>query len=306
MPAKNKNSVYAKLKIGLSAVLSLALLACVASESTRLRLNAPEASTAQPPDLPLEVSPETERGGGPPDVKSRCIVGAVPGGINADPFYTQYCDAQGLPILASAEVSEVAMQAAWTIITQMLSQRPDILQSLSENNTRFGVIGRNQVTTDLPEYRDLNSLFPETDWDTRTRGLGATRFKPLSSAAEENLLCEAEDRYRGESIAVHEFAHTIQNLALEQLDASFRTQIQNLYTAAKNQGLWANTYAISNAEEYWAEAVQSYFDANLEADPGDGIHNFVNTRAELQAYDPNLYALIDEVFQGVSWRYFCP
>ena len=31
----------------------------------------------------------------------------------------------------------------------------------------------------------------------------------MTSGAEENLLCLAEDRYRGESIFLHEFAHTM-------------------------------------------------------------------------------------------------
>ena len=44
------------------------------------------------------------------------------------------------------------------------------------------------------------SLDPE-DWDW-TRGVGATRWIPVTSCAEENLLCWSTDVYRGENICV--------------------------------------------------------------------------------------------------------
>lgn len=68
------------------------------------------------------------------------------------------------------------------------------------------------------------------------------------------------------------------------------------------KGLWAKTYAAKNAGEYWAEGLQSWFDANLQADPPNGIHDHVNTRAELEAYDPALARLIAETFAHVEWR----
>jgi len=70
--------------------------------------------------------------------------------------------------------------------------------------------------------------------------------------------------------------------------------------------LWQDTYAATNEEEYWAEGVQSYFDVNLASDPPDGIHNHVDTRAKLAAYDPALYALVDEVFAGAVLANPCP
>src|SRR5262249_11319661 len=40
---------------------------------------------------------------------------------------------------------------------------------------------------------------------------------------------------------------------------------------ARAAGLWANTYSMANAEEHWAEGIQSYFDANKMVDPPNGI-----------------------------------
>ena len=62
--------------------------------------------------------------------------------------------------------------------------------------------------------------------------------------------------------------------------------------------LW-QTYAAENTDEYWAEGVQSWFGLNDSPGP---IHNEINTRAELESYDPALAKLIREVFgeTGVS------
>ncbi len=75
------------------------------------------------------------------------------------------------------------------------------------------------------------------------------------------------------------------------------------YREAVDNGLWQGTYAGSNREEYWAEAVQSWFDDNRE---NDALHNHVNTRDELKRYDPALAALCAEVFGDRPWRYRKP
>ena len=50
-------------------------------------------------------------------------------------------------------------------------------------------------------------------------------------------------------------------------------------------------YMISNADEYWAEGCQSWFDATIRTDVNDGH----NTREKLRAHDPRLSALLCEV-----------
>jgi hypothetical protein len=46
--------------------------------------------------------------------------------------------------------------------------------------------------------------------------------------------------------------------------------------------------------------VQSYFDCN---NPPNAVHNDVNTREKLAKYDPDLFALIDDVFRQSKYRY---
>ncbi len=263
-----------------------------------IRRNQATTSAGEPDPivyLPIIVNPHP----------TTCQITAPPAELGLDPFYTKYCAYHGLPIISSSNVPDAALQQTWIIIDGMLAERLDIVTEMIAQNTRVGIIGQNEVTTDMPEYADLYTQFPGSDWDSY-RGLGATPFIPLSSVGEENLLCYGSDPYLGESIMVHEFSHTIKIMGLQFMDANFATTVNDAYQSALNNNLWENTYADDTVEEYWAEGVQSYFDTNLEASPPNGIHNHVNTRTELQAYDPTLYQLIDDVFKGVASPAVCP
>ena len=108
-----------------------------------------------------------------------------------------------MPVLASADVADEALQRTHEIVTHLLAGRPDILEALAKYGTRLIIIGKDQVYTDMPEYRD--SPNPEYQ-NERVRGTGGLR---VTSFGEENLLNLAGDRYDDESIGVHEFCHTI-------------------------------------------------------------------------------------------------
>ena len=54
---------------------------------------------------------------------------------------------------------------------------------------RAGVIGANEGVRSIPEHSWLPSW-----WDQRARGLGGTLTNPISTGAEENLLCWSNDR----------------------------------------------------------------------------------------------------------------
>ena len=91
-------------------------------------------------------------------------------------------------------------------------------------------------------------------------------------------------------------------MALREVDPSFEGRLESTFRSAQERGLWSDTYAATSVEEYWAEGVQDWFDANLESIRPNGIHNHINTRKELRRYDPALYRLLDEVFPADDWR----
>ncbi len=213
-----------------------------------------------------------------------------------DLFYQKYLDYKGYPILSSAKVSDAALLEARFLISQMLADREDILKALIKSKCRFTVMAPTEMTTDVPEQRHMKND-PKMDWDKRARGLGGK----ITSCGEENLLNLKGDRYRAENILVHEFAHCIHNFGLRYVDPTFDGRLRKTYARALDKGLWKDTYAATNAGEYWAECVQSYFDCNNP--PNKGVHNDINTRAKLAKYDPEVFELIDEVFKQSKWRY---
>lgn len=220
--------------------------------------------------------------------------------LELSPFYQKHVDAGGLPVLGSAKASDYALLEAAYLIEQMLSARPDIRRALVASKTRFAVMARDELTTDIPEHGDLR---PKEYWDRRARGLGATQARPAVSCGEENLLCLPGDPYSAENILIHEFAHAIHEMGLNRIGDEFDRRLRQAYDQAMGQGLWRGTYAATNRNEYWAEGVQSWFDTNR---PPDRDHNVVDTREELKQYDPRLAALAAEVFGDGEWRYVRP
>lgn len=227
-------------------------------------------------------------------------VTAPPAELGLDPFYRKHVAALGLPVIASEQVQDEALIEAGLLIGLLLHDRPDVAEAMVAAGTRFVVIGHGEFTTDIPEYRTLE---PKNYWDRRARGLGASPDRPAVSCGEENLLALPGDPYAAENILIHEFAHAIHEMGLRRIDERFDARLQATFDAAMAAGLWRGKYAATNPAEYWAEAVQSYFDTNRE---NDHDHNHVNTRDELREYDPRLFALVDEVFRGAPWRYVHP
>ena len=232
-------------------------------------------------------------------------VTAPPASLGLNAFYKKYVDAEGIPIVSSAQVNDEALLRAKDIVIHMVKMIPDAKVKMIQNHLRVGVIGVNERPTQMPEYSDLYTAFPGTDWDNRARAYGATPQRPLTTDCEENLRCLSNDRYRGEEILTHEFSHAIHELGLKFSSPSFDGELQAAFNHAKSTGLWTNTYAISEIREYWAEGVQDWFNCNLEAIPANGVHNQVNTRTELQQYDPMLYNLIKKYFADDTQKHGC-
>jgi len=215
-------------------------------------------------------------------------------------FYQKYVDVNGLPVVSSVNVSDFALREAAWVVRNMLSGRYDILCAMVNNHVRVVVMAWNEFTTDIPEHSHLK---PKVYWDRRARGLGATHEAPAVSCGEENLLCFPGDPYSTENILIHEFGHTIHEMGLSTVDATFDQSLGIAFENAKKRGLWQGTYAIVSRQEYWAEGVQCWFDNNRE---NDSLHCHVNTRAELKQYNPELAKLCSEVFGDGLWRYHKP
>jgi hypothetical protein len=210
-------------------------------------------------------------------------------------FYAKHIDVKGMPVVASAAVDNAALQRTYTIVTRMLAGRPDVLQAMVTNRMYLIIIGRDQVYTDMPEYRNTRN---PTFQNERVRGTGG---RP-TSFGEENLLTLPIDRYDDESIGVHEFCHTIDG-ALRSVDSTWNRRRNSAYQNARAKGLWEYSYTGSNPGEYWGEVCQTYFDTQRV---NNWNHSFVGTREQLRDYDPEGYELARTAFNltpETDWRY---
>ena len=214
--------------------------------------------------------------------------------FDLDPFYQQWIDVEGLPVVTSAKVNPYALkEAAWQI-KQMVGHRPDVLQVMAVNKARFSVIGHTELITEIPEYRSD----PRPDFLVfRERGWGGSEGATIS-ASEEYIL-----GYPGVhsiyNVLIHEFAHGVHVLGLNTLDPTFDKRLKMTYETAMEKGLWQGTYASADRREYWAEGSQAWFHPNSHA----SFDHFGNTRQALKTYDPGLAVLLTEVYGDHQWRY---
>ncbi len=223
--------------------------------------------------------------------------------------YTQGCDVLGIEILAGEEVDSGAVDQMADRIFNMLVARPDLLRALTDAGVSSRVIGKDQRLPGLPEFEGVYDLYPGIDWNRATRSFPGTDLIPFVAGAEENLLCLDSDRFEGEDPFLRDMALAIRRFGMFSVDPITTGSIERAYSTAIAQGLWVNTIAEINSDEYWAEGVQSYFDMNLEEPedrPPNSAHNHVDTREELKVYDPSLYEIARSVFGDTPWRPSCP
>jgi hypothetical protein len=190
-------------------------------------------------------------------------------------------------------VTDEALYAAYDRLNLMLTNLPTVTSNLAAAGVELHIIGRHQVTTDLPEWRhDKGKPLEEYNGltrDQRTRGMGGL----MTSCGEENLLRLDKDKYHGRDICVHEFAHSIRNFGVsEEVVALFDKQ----YSRSLSQGLWKGAYAATNPDEFFAELSMWYFgtrgDLNMTgAKPENGPEG-------LRRYDAEAFTLLDNFYHG--------
>lgn len=225
--------------------------------------------------------------------------------LNLDPFYKKYVNVNGIHIISSHKVPDEAIIAACRTIDFMTNGLPaEVLDQMVKINTRVGIMARYEGTTDIPEHAHLAND-TTLNWDVRARGLGGSLKNPLTTCAEENLLCYQIDKYHAEDILIHEFAHTIHGVGILPLDSTFNSLLQEKLDHAIASGKYDNTYAATNIWEYWAEGIQNWFNVNAEVEVPDGKHNWVNTRDDMKKYDPELYEVIGQYFSEFEGNPSC-
>ena len=267
--------------------------------------------------------------------RKRPYVTAPRASLKCDRFYKKHVRARDFAILSSDQVSDAALLEANRIVRHMFAYRHDILKDMIKADLRLVVIGEKEKVADIPELEGSKAA---EDGDKASRVFRCTDRHKRIACGQENLLNSQGDPHAGESILIRELARAIHvvcglrpideelakalqayekqkkasarifrcQLGVKPIDLRFDERLKQLHAGALARGLWKDTIAASNHVEYWVEGVQSWFDANARDSPG---HNKVNTRKELEAYDPDLAGFIARVFlhtERVDWRYKRP
>jgi hypothetical protein len=255
---------------------------------------APVVSDAKPTDGAANQA-ERPKGDSPIFVDTK--TGTVPKIVAIEPpekeFFSKQLDYEGIPIKAHKEVADESLFAARDRLAKMLGKLPEVRERLRRAGVKLHIIGRNQVTTDLPEWRrDKGKPLAEYNGltrDQRTRGMGGL----LVSCGEENLLRLDKDRYKGRDICVHEFAHAIYAFGMTN---EFRDRIKEQYKRSLAKGLWEKSYAAVDPDEFFAELSMWYFGTHGDLHMTGSKPE--NGREGLEKYDPQAMELINEFYSG--------
>jgi hypothetical protein len=188
------------------------------------------------------------------------------------------------------------------------------------DGARLIVLGEKEKLSDLPEFKD------DKDRVDLVRFLDYSPTLKLMVVPEENVLGKPGEPFAGKDMVVSVFARGMYRVAglrpvdpefekqrnrqqyelrVKRLDVEFDRKVAALHDAASKQKLWAGTAAARDRFEYWSAGVEVYFDAAGTGTPPNGAERPITTREALKAYDPELYALVDETFayrERVDWR----
>lgn len=208
-----------------------------------------------------------------------------------------------IPIEACDSVpDEVCGRAEWIVYCMLRDGSQDVVRRMVENGSSVGIIGRDQVGSDLRPHAHLRNLCGADgrSFDDQCRGVGGVNGCPMCSVGQENLEMTDDDRYHQESLLVHEFGHSVMNLGFTNDQMSRTRDAYQAAVLARNSSL----YMFSNAEEFWANGTQAWFGAIGRTDVNMGI----TTRAKLREMEPSLAAIMEEVYGDGDWRYLqtCP
>ena len=155
-----------------------------------------------------------------PGARARLVPAAPPAGL--DPFYKKYLDGDGIPVLASAAVSDDARSGRVhdrRAHAEQARRRPpgDDRPADARRHHR-----RQRGDDRHPRVRATSTRCFPGRTGTGCAGSARRSMIPVSSVGEENLLCLPDDIFAGEQLLVQTFATAVL-LGVEEADNTFES-----------------------------------------------------------------------------------
>jgi len=128
-------------------------------------------------------------------------------------YRTRLVTPMGIPITAWDCVGDASVRATADTLARMLQQTPpDVVRRIVQSGGEVAIIGRNQVTSDIPAHASLkgqDACGGGRTFDDGCRGVGGTPGNPTTSVGEENVTMMDDKFYFEEDILIHEFSHAV-------------------------------------------------------------------------------------------------
>jgi hypothetical protein len=206
--------------------------------------------------------------------------------LQAEEPYTQSVEILGITIKAQAKVSPRALASAKQNVQHMLKDQPDLAARMAMKHASVAIIPQNKFITTLPEFAGMSGRNDSNGnaYDSfKVRGAGGVNGQPVTAVSEENLIRQANDPFKAEDIFYHEFGHAIMNLGFSD---SQRLEWMQIYDRAKQKNFFRGAFAMTNADEYWAELTQSFF----------GVNNEINGAETVRRTDPEAFEFLKTIY----------
>ena len=211
------------------------------------------------------------------------------------PYFTKIkrTNTAGIYIYASERVKTETIELCSSYVDEMLSNKTygqKIADGITYNGGGLSIIAEGEHAYMQPHLRSYYSNF-----GLYVEGFGGG----IAQTTEINVLrIKSRTRYKNEFILGHEFGHTIEMTGIRFGLPKLYDEVGEIYEKVIKAGLWANSYAGSNRNEYFATLANTWFSIMSESVKGnwDGTRGPVNTREELYRYDIDGYNLMKKVY----------
>ena len=180
-------------------------------------------------------------------------------------FFKKGTFAQDILIATSEFVSDVThLEAAYLFDKMMSDIKPAIAQRIRDKKVLCILLGHNELTSDVPQFKS-DKVGKELDfYNWRQRGfLDKINDRYLVLFAEEDVM-EYEGGMQIESILIHEFGHVIHGAGF---DEELEKKWEEIYKASMEKGLWKDGRAAQRFKRVEGDKPVLLLDALVKAFP---------------------------------------
>jgi len=180
-------------------------------------------------------------------------------------FFKKGTMVQDIFIATSDKVADVThLEAAYLFDQMMKELKPPIAQRIRDSKVLCILVGHQELTSDIPQYK-TDKTGKELDfYNWRRRGfLDKKNDRYIVLFAEEDVM-EYEGGMQRESILIHEFGHVIHGPGF---DEELKKKWTAAYEASMAKGLWNDGYAAQRFRRVEGDQPVNLLDALVKAFP---------------------------------------